>query len=112
MLNINDPDPLDVKMNADLALILITNLIKNAIVHNHPEGLINIIIKTGSLIIENTGRNSALDKQLMFTRFNKEKQSETSTGLGLAIVKAICDLYSFTINYTYNTRHVMTVNLK
>ena len=108
-LHINEQDAALVVMNADLATILITNLIKNAIIHNHRDGLINITIHSSSLSVENTGYREALDEQKLFIRFNQQKQAESSTGLGLAIVKAIADLYSFTITYAYNNRHTITV---
>jgi signal transduction histidine kinase len=109
ILNIKEQDSLSIKMNPDLAAILITNLIKNAIIHNHPDGLINVVINTTFIRIENTGSLEVLDEQKMFTRFNQGQQSESSTGLGLAIVKAIVDLYSFPISYSYHTRHILTV---
>jgi signal transduction histidine kinase len=112
VLSIDEQGSSTIKMNPDLGVILITNLIKNAIVHNHPNGLINVIIKKTSVSIENAGREEALDEQNLFTRFNKKEQSETSTGLGLAIVKAITELYSFNISYFYTTRHKFTVYFK
>lgn len=111
-LNIEERDSLTIKMNRDLATILVTNLIKNAIVHNHPEGLINVVIKKSFVHVENTGRGEALNEKNLFTRFNKQQQSENSTGLGLAIVKAIVDLYSFNVSYFYNNRHTLTVYFK
>jgi len=112
VLNIDEQDSSTIKMNPDLGIILITNLIKNAIVHNHPNGLINVIIKKTSVSIENTGGEEALDEQNLFTRFSKKEQSENSTGLGLAIVKAIIELYSFNVSYFYSTRHTFTVYFK
>ena len=99
-------------MNPDLAIIFITNLIKNAIVHNQPGGNIDIVIKLASLSISNTGKDTALDQQNLFVRFNKDNQSLSSTGLGLSIVKAIADLYHFNLSYYYNGKHVMAVNFK
>jgi len=111
-LNFNDQQDCNVTMNPDLAIIFITNLVKNAIVHNHPGGTINIFLKSNGLTIDNTGKNQSLDKQKLFTRFNKEKQSQTSTGLGLSIVKAIADLYYFSVSYTFTGVHVMQVDFK
>jgi signal transduction histidine kinase len=111
-MHINEQYSLTIKMNPDLATILITNLLKNAIVHNHSLGLINVVINQNSIRVENTGRGEALDEKTLFTRFDKNQQSDSSTGLGLAIVKAISDLYSFKVFYTYNNRHTLTVNFK
>ena len=108
-LNIVEEQECIVTMNHDLAIIFIANLVKNAIVHNQPGGSIEIILKMASLSVSNTGKNEALDQQKLFTRFNKEKQSQTSTGLGLAIVKAIGDLYQLKISYRFTGKHVMQV---
>jgi signal transduction histidine kinase len=98
-----------VNMNPDLASILITNLIKNAIVHNQAGGTVDVQIHKTDLILINTGKDGALNEANLFTRFGKEKQSSTSIGLGLSIVKTIADLYHFDIKYTYNGRHTMTL---
>ena len=110
-IHINEQGSLNIKMNQDLATILFTNLIKNAIVHNHPEGLVRVTIKKTFIRIENTGREGALVEQKLFSRFSKQQQSENSTGLGLAIVKAIADLYSLKVSYLYTTVHTFTVYL-
>lgn len=109
-LNIEEKASLSVQMNPDLAIVLITNLLKNAIVHNHTGGQINIQINSSSFSIENTSRQEALSEQLLFTRFYKARQSGTSTGLGLSIVKAVADLYRFKISYQYNGLHCITLD--
>jgi signal transduction histidine kinase len=109
-LNIDEPGALAVKMNIDLAVILVTNLLKNAIVHNYAHGLVNVIVDNGFLRIENTGKAEPLKEENLFKRFNKEPQAENSTGLGLAIVKAIADLYSFRISYAFAEKHILTVH--
>lgn len=96
-------------MNSDLATILISNLVKNAIVHNHPGGVVDVTIRKDELIIRNTGVSEQLDKGKIFSRFYKQHQSATSTGLGLAIAKAITGLYGFTISYSYDDKHVIRV---
>jgi len=111
-LTIENADMGSITMNADLAVILFTNLVKNAIVHNYPGGNIKIEIRKDSVRLENTGKDQALDQQKLFTRFNREQQSDTSTGLGLAIVKAIADLYSFNISYSFTNRHIITISFR
>ncbi len=96
--------------NADLATILLTNLIKNAIVHNKEGGQVNILLRNCELSIENTGAATPLNTASMYARFYKEQPSSASTGLGLAIVKAITDVYNYDIAYTFtNRRHVFTI---
>jgi signal transduction histidine kinase len=111
-LDIDNVDSLSIAMNADLANILFTNLVKNAIVHNSPGGQINIEIRKDFVRFENTGSSQPLNQEKLFTRFNREHLSNTSTGLGLAIVKAIADLYTFHISYSFSDRHIITISFR
>lgn len=90
-----------VRMNSTLASVLLTNLIKNAYVHNHPQGEIVISVDSNGLDISNTGRATPLDGEHIFERFYQGSKREGSTGLGLALVKAICGLYGFALQYNY-----------
>ncbi|MGB8193451.1 MAG: HAMP domain-containing sensor histidine kinase [Chitinophagaceae bacterium] len=99
-----------VQMNAELAAVMITNIIKNAIVHNHAGGSIKIVLQNHAIAIANTGKAGAMNERNLFTRFNTEERSNNSTGLGLAIVKAIIDLHSFKISYTYANTHILTIS--
>ena len=108
-INVDEQESCIIKMNEDLAVVMVTNLIKNAIVHNHPNGFINITITKKSLVIVNSGIEKALNVKQLFNRFYKQQPSDTSTGLGLAIVKAITDLYQFKLSYSYNNRHIIHV---
>jgi signal transduction histidine kinase len=109
-LVLEEPGVAIVKMNAELATVMVINVIKNAIMHNHAGGSVKIILQNNSLCIENTGTGAALDEQSLFTRFNTQQHSDNSTGLGLAIVKAIADLHSFKISYAYAGRHILTIS--
>jgi len=100
------------KMNPDLAHILVVNLLKNAIVHNRPEGEVHVIIEDQALAVFNTGKPEALDAKKIFERFYKQGSNGSSTGLGLAIVKAITDLYGFGISYRFDERHRFRVEFK
>jgi signal transduction histidine kinase len=102
--------PILVLANSDLISILILNLLKNAIYHNHPSGTIDISCDANSLSIKNTGKELEINKEDLFKRFTKSSQKPDSLGLGLAIVKKICDYYHFDINYVYeNNHHVITI---
>jgi len=100
------------KINKDLAEILIMNLVKNAIVHNRQGGVIFIKLSSSSFIIENTSDEPVLPGDKLFERFTKSPNSKSSTGLGLAIVKAITDVSCLSVTYSYNGSHVFSVNLK
>jgi len=97
-------------INEDLAEILISNLITNAIRHNLDKGSIDINLSSHFFIISNTGTQPDRDPGELFERFRKDKVSSESLGLGLSIVKKICEQYQFSINYVYSgNRHITTV---
>lgn len=98
-----------VQMNADLAAIVVTNLLKNALVHNRPCGSIEVLLQTNSLQVSNTGKEEALDGDALFKRFQKQATQGASTGLGLSIVKAIADRYGFTIAYQFSGKHCFQI---
>ncbi|RNI25721.1 sensor histidine kinase [Rufibacter latericius] len=103
------PEEVSLRVNPDLAAMMVLNLLKNAIVHNVRGGFLRIDLSKEALVVENSGRPQALDEEKVFTRFHKEEASVTSTGLGLSIVKAICDLYGFQVKYSFGQGHKFTV---
>lgn len=100
-LNVSEEGKLTARMNKELAHILFSNLLKNAIRHNSKSGKIEILLTNSSLQVSNTGMDKALDPQNLFQRFYKESNDTSSTGLGLAIVKSIVDLSGYRITYNY-----------
>ncbi len=101
-ISIRVKEPLIFDINESLATTLMMNLIKNAYIHNIPNGEIGIIVSEKSITIENTGSVRELDKDKLFRRFIKQTHKSDSTGLGLAIVKSITQLYRIGISYRYN----------
>jgi len=96
-------------MDTDLARILITNLLKNAIFHSVQSGWIRIKVNKDRLIISNSGQ-VPLDTSFIYERFNKESQADSSTGLGLAIVRSIVDLYpAIDLEYRFADGHEFTL---
>ncbi|WP_128330897.1 sensor histidine kinase KdpD [Apibacter sp. HY039] len=93
-------------MNKGLAITLINNLIKNAIIHNYPTGKIIITISQDYFLIQNTSIQTVLDEQLIFNRFYRNSNDSQSTGLGLSLVKTIINSYpKLSIQYTFNDFH-------
>ncbi|WP_138478568.1 sensor histidine kinase [Dyadobacter bucti] len=109
VISIAEKNQLNVVMQRDLAIMLISNLMKNAIVHNHTNGVLDIEIGTGYFKISNSGSAIPLDQEKIFRRFHKESGDKNNTGLGLAIVKAIADLYGFRITYDFDGKHAIKV---
>ncbi|NEM97689.1 sensor histidine kinase [Pontibacter burrus] len=89
------------QMNPDLATVLVTNLLKNAIVHNYQGGAVQVTVQPGKVIVANTSKEEALDEKLLFSRFQQGSQVDGGSGLGLPIVKAIADLYNYAVEYNY-----------
>ena len=92
---------LEAEMDPTLANSLISNVVKNAFVHNLPGGHICIEAESDRLSIANTGAGAPLDAQHVFDRFYKKSCNAHSSGLGLAIAKTICDHYGFHIEYRF-----------
>lgn len=91
--------------NQDLADILLSNLLKNAVKYNNEEGTLNIMIENDRLTFQNSGAPVALDKSRIFNRFYKQGPDHTSTGLGLSIIKTIIKQYpGWEINYEFDNQ--------
>ncbi|GAB3799094.1 HAMP domain-containing sensor histidine kinase [Spirosoma humi] len=101
------------KMNRQLAVVLLTNLLKNAARHGgarhggagrgEADGYLNIELTTRALVIQNTGEPLPFADNQLFNRFVKNPARPDSTGLGLALVKQICDRYHLPLAYRYDT---------
>lgn len=100
-VNVTEQDTFHVMMNESLAVSLLTNLLKNAFVHNMDEGHIRIIITKDNITFQNTGVEHPLDKEHIFERFYQGNKKEGSTGLGLAIADSICRLQHLNIRYYF-----------
>ena len=102
-----------ITMNPDLCLILINNLLQNAIRHNVAEGSIVIFIKATSLTIHNTGIEEPLNMALLFKRFQKNSTSHLSIGLGLSIANEIAEVSGLSLKYKFiANRHRFTLTNK
>lgn len=101
-ITVNENAKLSIQMDASLANVIISNLLKNALFHNDPDGDVFVEIGEKTIKISNTGNNEKLDENLLFSRFYKSDSKSKGTGLGLAIVKAISDLYGFKVSYYFN----------
>lgn len=95
-------------MNRDLAEILVMNLVKNAIFHNHQNGEVRIRLTSSSFVIENTSDGGQLPDHI-FKRFSKNSKSKNSSGLGLAIVKAIAEVSGLKMTYSYKKMHFFEI---
>jgi len=91
-------------MDKGLADILITNLLKNAIVHNTDGGRIICKVQDQILEIGNEGPVLTFKQKDLFRRFVRDTTKTGNFGLGLSLVKKICDYYGFEISYEYRSQ--------
>lgn len=106
-----ETSPFIINCNASLAHILITNLVKNALLHSPEGGKLVVQTTSSSLTLKNSG-TSPLDASLLFKRFahsiNRKKES---TGLGLAISEAIASGCSLRLTYSWEEgMHVFSLD--
>ena len=88
-------------MHEALASALVSNLLKNAFVHNTENGKIMIDITESQLSISNTSDDNPLNDKQIFERFYQGHKKKGSSGLGLSIVDAICKMYQIAIQYDF-----------
>ncbi|MFH0896028.1 MAG: histidine kinase dimerization/phospho-acceptor domain-containing protein [Bacteroidota bacterium] len=99
-----------VSINSQLAEILVSNLLSNALRHNVKGGKINISLMENKIVFSNTGKPLQSNAENLFQRFQKDDPSSATTGLGLCIVKEICEIYHFKVSYTYeNSFHTIMI---
>lgn len=103
-VTIDEQDIFNVTINESLAVALLTNLLKNAFVHNIDGGHIRITVTKNSITFRNSGVKNPLDKEHIFERFYQGTKKEGSTGLGLAIADSICRLQHLSIRYYFEQK--------
>ncbi len=105
-----DQSPL-IDINPDLAYILFSNLLKNAILYGQPGGTIEMKLSTRFFKISNPSIQGPLNDELLFQRFQKFGGNDQSTGLGLSIALSIAEQYGFSLKYSYDEgKHIFTLS--
>ncbi|MEG0796281.1 MAG: HAMP domain-containing sensor histidine kinase [Odoribacter sp.] len=82
-------EPLQLNLHPQLAEMLASNVLSNAIRYNTKEGYIRIETTSTTLQVYNS-YNKEIPEGDLFARFKKCSTEKEATGLGLAIVKSIC----------------------
>ena len=94
--------------NRDLIRILISNLIKNALLHSSSGTAVEIQILPEMVRFQNSG-TIPLDRGKIFNRFQGAEKAQ-STGLGLAISKAIAERFGIELSYSFaDNKHIFTL---
>lgn len=102
-VNVSETSSLHMQINESLAVMLVSNLLKNAYLHNIENGVIEIKIAENGFSVSNSGQ-VALDSSKIFTRFYQGSKKEGSTGLGLALVYTICKSNNIKIMYQFKDK--------
>ena len=96
-----EEQPFIIRCNHSLAQILVSNLVKNSLLHNREEGELQVLTTPTSLVINNTG-DVPLDGEKLFRRFYHGMDGKKdSTGLGLAIARSIALSSSLKLTYEW-----------
>ncbi|GAA4451704.1 HAMP domain-containing sensor histidine kinase [Rurimicrobium arvi] len=106
-------DDVQLILHKDLLVLLLNNLLSNAIRHNITGGRIEVFLNQNQLTVRNTGPRLEHPSADMFQRFKKGNKCEQSVGIGLAIVKQICELHRYALSYaTEGDWHILSVGFK
>mgnify|MGYP002752503969 FL=1 len=113
-ITVKEDSDFQVEMNKDLATVLVSNLLRNAIKYTEKGREIQVRLEENSFQVKNTAKDGIrLDSNKIFQRFHKGQQDATSTGLGLAIVKSISDSYQLQVKYSFEEKmHCFTLKKK
>ena len=96
-----EEQPFIIRCNHSLAQILVSNLVKNSLLHNREGGELQVLTTPTSLVIKNTG-DVPLDGEKSFRRFYHGMDGKKdSTGLGLAIARSIALSSSLKLTYEW-----------
>ena len=96
-----EEQPFIIRCNHSLAQILVSNLVKNSLLHNREGGELQVLTTPTSLVIKNTG-DVPLDGEKLFRRFYHGMDGKKdSTGLGLAVARSIALSSSLKLTYEW-----------
>lgn len=101
-----------VKIDEQMASVLVGNLLKNAFLYTPKGGKIEVRVSHDGFTVSNSAEKP-LDAAKVFRRFYQpDGRREGSTGLGLALVYSVCLSNSMNVRYDcVDGMHVFSVNL-
>jgi two-component system OmpR family sensor kinase len=105
-LGLQHADEVSVEGQADALMILLRNLVENAIKYTPPGGTVDVAVRGARMMVEDSGPGiPAEERERVFDRFYRIAGSETSgSGLGLAIIKAIAERHGATLTLGQSER--------
>lgn len=109
----------DIVINDELLMILVTNLVKNAITYTTSKDVYITGNKTNNdyvLIVKNKGLIQEEDLERIFESFYRSDSlniNKNGSGLGLFIVKQICEIYNYSYKIFNDNGYVVAkINIK
>lgn len=105
-LGLQHADEVSVEGQADALMILMRNLVENAIKYSPAGGTVDVAVRGASMIVEDSGPGiPAEERERVFDRFYRIAGSEASgSGLGLAIIRAIAERHGATLTLGQSER--------
>ncbi|WEF33301.1 ATP-binding protein [Pseudoduganella chitinolytica] len=112
-LGLHQADEADVKGQGDALLVLLRNLVDNALKYTPAGGTVDVSVRAGTnaaqgatLVVEDSGPGiSPEERERVFNRFYRVPGSTaTGSGLGLAIIKAIAERHGATLTLDQSAR--------
>ena len=96
-----EEQPFIIRCNHSLAQILVSNLVKNSLLHNREGGELQVFTTPASLVIRNTGDAPLDGEKLLRSFYHGMDGKKDSTGLGLAIARSIALSSSLKLTYEW-----------
>ena len=96
-----EEQPFIIRCNHSLAQILVSNLVKNSLLHNREGGELQVLTTPTSLVIKNTGDVPLVGEKLFRRFYHGMDGKKDSTGLGLAIARSIALSSSLKLTYEW-----------
>lgn len=96
-----EEQPFIIRCNHSLAQILVSNLVKNSLLHNREGGELQVLTTPTSLVIKNTGDVPLYGEKLFRRFYHGMDGKKDSTGLGLAIARSIALSSSLKLTYEW-----------
>jgi two-component system OmpR family sensor kinase len=105
-LGLQHADEVSVEGQADGLMIMMRNLVDNAVKYTPPGGTVDVSVVGARVVVEDSGPGiPEEERERVFNRFYRVAGSEVSgSGLGLAIIKAIAERHGATLTLEKSER--------
>lgn len=108
------PETMTLQGHPDSLVMMVRNILDNAVKYTPPGGTITITLNQEYLVICDNGPGlSDSDKTRVFERFVRaDKSGQTGSGLGLSIAKWVADMHKARMTLSDNPPHGLTVTVQ